>query len=155
MIEERVKTDDINELIVLYGVISFALTMRIAERLLKEYKMSLGEYSVLLQLGAAKKEMNLSQVKQNTYLFSGASITKVAEKLLNKAYVTRRENPASRREKLVKITATGEKALAKVQRTFKSRYPSLLNGFSPNAKDRLLKDLKAYFTNVMEMREHA
>jgi DNA-binding MarR family transcriptional regulator len=153
MIEDRIKVEGIDELIIFYGVTGFALTMRIAEKLLREYDMSLGEYAVLLQLSSRKEEINLSQVKENTYLFSGASITKVAEKLLNKGCITRRENPKSRREKLVKITPAGDKILAKVLRMFRSRYPEVLKGLSPAYKDKFLKELKNIFANVIEIKE--
>ncbi len=80
-----------------------------AEKALAQYGMSFGEFAILWYLSGLKEEINLSQVKRSTFLYSGANITKVTEKLVQKAYINRRENPMSRREKLVKITPIGAK----------------------------------------------
>ena len=153
MIEKRLNLKDIDANILFHGVIVFALVNRVAERILKKFGMSTGEFAVLLHLNATKEEINLSQVKQNTFLFSGASITKVAEKLLNKGFITRRENPRSRREKLVKVTSSGEKLTAKVLQAYKSNYPKIMEGLSQSAKDRLLKDLKIIFGNITDIKD--
>ena len=152
MIEERLNLKDIDGNILFHGVIVFALVNRAAERILKGYDLSTGEFAVLMHLNATKKEINLSTVKQNTFLFSGASITKVAEKLLNKGFITRRENPRSRREKLVKVTPSGEKLTTKVLQAYKENYPKIMKGLSQSSKDRLLKDLKIIFSNVTDIK---
>lgn len=152
MIEERLNIVDIDANILFHGSIAFALVTRAGERILKGRGLSSGEFSVLLHLNAHKKEINLSMVKQNTFLLSGASITKVAEKLMHKGYITRRENPKSRREKLVKITTAGEKLTAKVLQAYKAQYPKVLRNLSSSAKERLLKDLKIIFNNIMDLK---
>lgn len=153
MIEERLNIVDIDTNILFHGSIAFALVTRAGERILKEHGLSSGEFAVLMHLNAHKTEINLSRVKQNTFLFSGASITKVAEKLLHKGCITRRENPKSRREKLVKITSAGEKLTVKVLKAYKVQYPKVLHNLSSSAKERLLKDLKIIFNNIMDLKE--
>jgi len=153
MIEERLNLKDIDANILFHGAIAFVLVTRAGERILKGYGLSTGELAVLMHLNATKKEINLSQVKQNTFLFSGASITKVAEKLLNKGFITRRENPRSRREKLVKITPSGEKLTTKVLQAYDENYPKVMKGLSQSAKERLLKDLKIIFENITDIKD--
>lgn len=153
MIEERLNLKDIDGNILFHGAIVFALVTRAGERILKGYGLSTGEFAVLMHLNATKEEINLSQVKHNTFLFSGASITKVAEKLLNKGFITRRENPKSRREKLVKVTPSGEKFTTKVLQAYRENYPKVLKGLSQSSKERLLKDLKTLFGNITDFRD--
>jgi DNA-binding MarR family transcriptional regulator len=152
LIEERLNIREIDANILFHGCITFALVNRLAEDILRKLGLSSGESAVLLHLNAQGKEINLSQVKQNTFLFSGASITKVAEKLMRKGLITRRENPKSRREKLVKITPAGEKLVTKVLLSYKAQYPKVLDNIPSSSKDRLLKDLKTIFNNVMALK---
>jgi DNA-binding MarR family transcriptional regulator len=152
MLEQRLNLTDIDSKVIFTGVVTFALIMRIGEKKLKEFDLSLGEFGVLLTLNSHKKEINLSTVKQNAYLFSGASITKVAEKLLTKGYITRRENPKSRREKLVRITPSGEKLIEKIMQVLSTLYPAVLEGVKESTKSRLLKDINDIMANVVEMK---
>jgi DNA-binding MarR family transcriptional regulator len=155
MLEKRLNIKDLNSNVIFHGVVTFALVMRYGEKKLREFDLSLGEFGVLLTLNGHKNEVNLSHVKKNAFLFSGASITKVAEKLLTNGYITRRENPKSRREKLVKITPSGEKILERILQLFNTLYPDILDGLKDPAKTRLVKDLKVIMANVLELRDQA
>jgi len=138
MLKERFGYDDVNEEVVGHGVISFMLIQRLIERVVEKSGISFGEFMVLMHLRGAKGEMNLNQVKQGLIIFSGASITKVVEKLVNNGYVTRRVNPASRREKLIKATSAGRRLIERLVNGLKELNENVLEGFSPAEKSEML-----------------
>jgi DNA-binding MarR family transcriptional regulator len=82
-------------------------------------------------------------------MYSGASITKVADKLLHKGYITRRENPLSRREKLIKVTPAGERIANKVLADVKKAFKPVVKGLTASERNQLLKFLKVLLDNVL------
>lgn len=151
MLDDHYKLKDLDEKMLGTGVVTFALVVRNCEKALGQYGMSFGEFAILWYLSGLKNEINLSQVKRSTFLYSGANITKVTEKLVQKGYINRRENPLSRREKLVKITPSGAKFFGKVIASVRKTYGPILKGVSKSAKESCLKDMNTMFGNLLEI----
>ena len=151
MLDDHYKLKDLDEKMLGTGVVTFALVVRSCEKALAQYGMSFGEFAILWYLSGLKEEINLSQVKRSTFLYSGANITKVTEKLVQKNYINRRENPLSRREKLVKITPSGAKFFGKVITAVRKTYGPILKGVSKSAKEGCLKDMNTMIRNLLEI----
>jgi DNA-binding MarR family transcriptional regulator len=149
MLKERYSLETIEEEIVVYGLTSFLLLHRLIERFTENEGMSFGEFAVLMHLRGRKSEINLNVLKSNVIVFSGASITKIIDKLFRNGYVKRRVNPGSRREKLVKITPAGKKTVARLAAEFSKLSDGVTDGFSAADKKRLLKDLGQLLRNGM------
>lgn len=151
-LEESLQLGDMNTKVFAYGFVTLSLMSSAVEDFLGRYELSMGEFTVLWHLRNKKEELNLKQVKENTLIYSGASITKVADKLLHKGYITRRENPASRREKLVKATPAGVKLCTKVLGDVKKVFSEFLVGLSATDKRQLVNYYKVLFENVLKMK---
>ena len=148
ILEETLQMDDVNTKVFAYGFITLNLTVTAVENFLGQYGLSMGEFTVMWYLQGVKEEINLKAVKEGTLIYSGASITKVADKLLHKGFITRRENPASRREKLVKSTPAGMKLCSKVLNESKKVFGDFVAGMSAPDKRQLLNLYKIIFGNV-------
>ncbi len=153
VLEENFKLSDMDSKLFAYGFVTISLAVSNMEDFLGKYGLSMGEFSMMWHLRGVKDELNLKQVKENTLIYSGASITKVADKLVQKAYITRRENPASRREKLVKITPAGAKVISKAVNDAKKVYAGYFKNLSANDKRALLDYFKIVFESVCGIRE--
>ena len=151
MLDDYVKLRGLDETLCGSGIIAFALVTRNFEKTMMRFGTSFGEFAILWYLSNMKEEINLSQVKQNTFLYSGANITKVTEKLVQKGFINRRENPVSRREKLVKITPAGNKFVSRVMSKIRKMYGSILKSLTVNSKEKCLKDLNIILGNMIEM----
>ena len=149
VLEDNFQLSDMDTKVFAYGFVTTSLAVSVMENFLGRYGLSMGEFSMLWHLKGAKNELNLKQVKENTLIYSGASITKVADKLVHKGFITRRENPASRREKLVKITPSGSKLCGKVLGDSKKVYAGFFKGLSGTDKRSLLDYYKTVFVNVL------
>ncbi len=152
MLESRIKIKDLDETIIGLCIIDGGLLARKFEKIMAHRGLTFGDFSVLRQLYVDKGEMNLRSVKSATILFSGASITKVTDKLVKKGYINRRENPLSRREKLVKITPSGERLAEDVIRDARKQYGAILAGLNRPAKEQTAKALKLMTRNILEMK---
>jgi DNA-binding MarR family transcriptional regulator len=151
MIDDRLYAKDLDESIIAYHIVGGGLLIRMFEKIMSQYDLSTGEYAVLRHLTNQKSEMNLRAVKEATFLLSGASITKVTEKLYKKGFITRRENPLSRREKLIKITPTGEKMADSMLKETRKLNGTILAGLNQSAKEKALKALRQISQNVHDM----
>ena len=151
MLRERFSIDDIDEEVVSYGVVGFLLIHRLIERTVERRGVSFGELMVLMHLRGRKEEIILNHVKQNLIVFSGASITKIVEKLVAGGLITRRVNPASRREKLIKATPAGKRMIAKLVKELKTLIKSVTKGFTVGEKRRLIRDMRSILGNALEV----
>ena len=149
MLKERFSLETLDEEVVTYGLTSFLLVHRLIERITENVGMSFGEFAVLMHLRGRKAEINLNHLKSNIIVFSGASITKIIDKLFRNGYVTRRVNPDSHREKLIRITPAGKKNIAKIMIDVKNLNVEMTRGFTDADKKRLLKDLMHVLRNGM------
>jgi len=148
MIEERLTLENSDEKVMVTGATAFSLYMHNAEKLAVASGLSYGDIIVLRHLHGRKEEINLRMLKESVMMLSGASITKITDKLVQKGYINRRENPKSRREKLIKITPAGEKAFAKLNKEVLMLSDKATKGFSSAEKNRLFNDLKVILTNM-------
>lgn len=150
MLKERFGYDDINEEVVGHGVISFMLIHRLIERVVEKSGVSFGEFMALMHLRGRKEEINLNRLKQGLIIFSGASVTKIAEKLVLGGLITRRVNPSSRREKLIKATPAGRRMIDSLAGNLKKLNKEVVKGFSAAQKRQMLDICKAVLQNAME-----
>ena len=150
MLKGRFGYDDINEEVVGHGVISFMLIHRLIERVVEKSGVSFGEFIVLMHLRGRKDEINLNQLKQGLIIFSGASITKIVEKLVMAGFITRRVNPTSRREKLIKATPTGRKIIEKLANNLKKLNEEVVKGFDAAQKRQMLTICESVLRNALE-----
>jgi DNA-binding MarR family transcriptional regulator len=151
VIEERLVLENLNEKIMVTGTTACHLYLQHAEKAAGVLGFSFGEMVVLRHLRGRKEEMNLRTLKENVLMLSGASITKITDKLVRKGYIKRRENPASRREKLVKITPKGEKVFSKLMEEIHQLNTIVLKGFTVADKKHFYNGLKKLLDRVVEL----
>ena len=151
MIEEKLTLENPDEKVMVTGATAFSIYMHNAEKLGAASGLSYGDIIVLRHLHGRKEEINLKTLKENVMMLSGASITKITDKLVQKGYIHRRENPKSRREKLVRITPNGEKAFAKLKKEVFALNDKATKGLASTDKSRLFSDLKAILANMAAM----
>ena len=108
MLDKVVDLGNQNERVMATGAVAFFIYLHQAEKAASKFGLGFGDMIVLKHLDSRKDEIILRQLKDNIMMLSGASITKIIDKLFSLGYTERRENPDSRREKLVKITASGK-----------------------------------------------
>ena len=154
-LENSFELPDLDSKVFAYGYVAFSIARDLVEDFVGRYGLSIGEHTMLWHLRVTKGEVNLKEVKDSTYVYSGASITKVADKLLHKGYITRRENPASRREKLVKITPAGTKVCVQVLKNIRKVYGSFFSAFPATEKRKMLKHFSTFLDTVLKLREEA
>ncbi len=153
-LRERFGYTDINEDVISHGVICFLFIHRLIERVVEKEGLSFGEFMVLLHLRGAKNEKNLGQVKHGLLIFCGASVTKVVEKLVKKRLISRRINPESRREKLIKATPDGRRMINKLVRKLRSLNDAVLEGFSLPQKQQMRAICNAVLSNAIKVSEN-
>jgi len=146
--EKRLKLDELNIRVLAFGYFTFALFEQVATDVISHYDLNMGEFTVLWLLRNSKKEINLKMVKEGTLKYSGASITKISDALIARGYITRRENPSSRREKLVRATPAGMKVANQALADIDKLSGPLMKGLSATESRDLLKSLKAIFENI-------
>jgi DNA-binding MarR family transcriptional regulator len=151
MIEERLSLENSDEKVMVTGATAFSLYMHNAEKLAAATGLSYGDIIVLRHLHGRRDEINLRTLKENVMMLSGASITKITDKLVQKGYIHRRENPKSRREKLIKITQNGEKAFARLNKEISTLNEKAVKGFSSADKNSLFSDMKVILTNMFNV----
>ena len=98
------------------GVTAFSVDMKMTEKLAATSGLSIRDIIILTYLHSCKEEINLSVLKKGVRQLSGASITKIIDELVQNGFLNRRENPKSRREKLVRITSKGERIFAEAKK---------------------------------------
>ena len=150
--EKQLGLDAMNIRVLAFGYFTFALFEQVVADVIARYGLNMGEFTVLWLLHNSKKEINLTQVKEGTMKYSGASITKIADLLLEKGYITRRENPRSRREKLIRATPAGEKTAVQALAEIDKLNGPLMKGLSGTERRDLLKSLKVIFENIISVK---
>ena len=148
MVKNRLTSESQNERIMESSAVTYSLYLHSAEEHTGSIGLSFGDLIVLKHLYVQTDEINLSQLRDSVVMLSGASITKITEKLLQKGFIARRENPKSRREKLVKITANGKKAFTKLMKSIRKLNSVVLGGLTSAEKNNFLKMLGKIQANI-------
>jgi DNA-binding MarR family transcriptional regulator len=151
LLRERFSLDDIDEELVAQGLLTFLFVHRLFEHTLSRTGLSFGEFIVLMHLRNRREELNLNQVKNNVLVFSSASITKIADKLVAGRLITRRVNPGSRREKLIKTTPAGNKTITKLIDDIKSQDKLLTRNLTADEKRLMVKMSDAILRNAVKL----
>ena len=151
MPEERLALENQNQKVMSNGAVTFFLYLNKAEKYAGEYGLSFGDMVVLRYLYGLKDEINLSQLRDGVMMLSGASITKITEKLVQRGVLARRENPKSRREKLVKITPKGRKLYARLMKQIHKLNTRATKGLNSAEKSRFVKVLNAIQGNLINL----
>ena len=151
MIEEKLSFENLDEKVMVTGATAYSVYMHNAETLAAAEGLSYGDIIVMRHLHGRKEEINLRTLKESVMMLSGASITKITDKLVTKGYIHRRENPKSRREKLIRITPNGEKAFAKLKKEIFALNEKALKGLTAADKSRIFGDLKVVLANMAGM----
>ena len=85
------------------------------ENYLGQYKLNAVQFNLLMLAAYQNNGKGVSQVRMAEHLIVSASnITKWVEKSVQAGLLTRRPNPASRRENVICVTAKGQKLIDKV-----------------------------------------
>jgi len=151
LLKGRFFLDDIDEELVAQGLLTFLFVHRLFEQMVGGFGLSFGEFIVLMHLRNRKDELNLNQVKNNVLVFSGASITKIVDKLVGSGLITRRVNPSSRREKLIKATPAGNKMITTLIGDIKSQDKLLTKGLAADGKRLMVKWSDAILKNALKL----
>lgn len=108
----------------------------------KKYGLSFPQYNILRVLDASDHGQNKISVVGKIMLTPGANMTGLAKRLEQKKFILRKSDPKDERVTLLVITEEGRRLLKEIEDDKDEMVDRILDGFSTEGKNRLLKDLK-------------
>jgi DNA-binding MarR family transcriptional regulator len=118
-------------------IFNLYLYMEFAYKIATINGLSFGEVVVLKNLVAQQDFESLGEIHRSIKVLSGASISKIANRLLSKGLAEMRIDPDSHRRKIIKVTQAGRKVFS----NFIEQINTLVSGFLKNI---LLEDADLY-----------
>ncbi len=97
-------------------------------QLIKKYGLTEPQYNILRILRGARKAVSINYLKERM-LDKSSDVSRIIDRLLNKGFVKREENPRDRRQKNIAITDNGLTALAEMD-SCESKLDSLLKNLT-------------------------
>lgn len=104
-------------------------------QLIKKYGLTEPQYNILRILRGARKAVSINYLKERM-LDKSSDVSRIIDRLLNKGFVKREENPRDRRQKNIAITDNGLTALAEMD-SCESKLDSLLKNLTPEEVSEL------------------
>jgi DNA-binding MarR family transcriptional regulator len=121
----------------------------LAEKILKPYDLTLEQFHLLknMDLEAGTSQRKLGEVVNKT----PANMTRMLDRMVIKALVVRRDDPADRRASLVCLTAKGQALKEEVFGEFNSHAARMLAGIDAGAQQLAREVLIGVGANVQAM----
>ena len=115
------------------------------ERVFAPYNISVSKFNILMVIKHQASKEGISQVDIGAKLIVGeANIAKIANKLFEQGYITRKENPKDRRCNLLKITSKGSKLLDNVWKIYLKEVDELTKSLNKNDKKQIIEILSKW-----------
>ena len=121
------------------------------ERVFAPFNISVSKFNILMVIKHQAPKEGISQVCIGSKLIVGeANIAKIANKLFEQGYITRKENPKDRRYNLLKITSKGSKLLDNVWKIYLNEVAELTKSLNENDKKQIIKILSKWNKEMIE-----
>lgn len=129
-------------------------TVRVAEffkrehsNVFKEYGLSFSKYNLLRALHASDKGQSRISDISRVMLVPNANITGVAKRLVQDAYIVKKDDPTDDRVTILEITKKGKEVLEAIEQEKDESLRMMLSGLTEKEKADLLKKIIAVLKN--------
>lgn len=120
---------------------------------LSEYGMTIGKFNILMAVRYVGKEEGVSQVAiKDRLIVSAGNITTLAEKLVKDGLISRKQNPESRRENIIKITKKGTDLIEKIWPRYNELIEDMANKIPKKEHEYFSKILAQWYSNLSEVK---
>ena len=121
------------------------------ERVFAPFNISVSKFNILMVIKHQSPKEGISQVDIGSKLIVGdANIAKIANKLFEQGYITRKENPKDRRYNLLKITPKGSKLLDDVWIIYLNEVEKLTKSLTKKDKKQIIEILSKWNKEIIE-----
>lgn len=129
-------------------------TVRVAEffkrehsNVFKEYGLSFSKYNLLRALHASDQGQSRISDISRVMLVPNANITGVAKRLVQDAYIVKKNDPTDDRVTILEITSKGKEVLEAIEREKDDSLRMMLSGLTEKDKADLLKKIIVVLKN--------
>jgi DNA-binding MarR family transcriptional regulator len=126
------------------------ITAEIRQRLRSEFEFTLPRFDLMAQLDREPNGLRLSELSKRMMVTNG-NLTGLVDRLIEEGYVRRVDDPSDGRASVVRLTKAGMEIFKKLAAAHEAWLATLFNGLSPEAAERLMKDLAALKHSVVEV----
>ncbi len=130
----------------IYGLIN-----KEVEEYFRKFNLTSYKFNILMVVGFQNEGKGISQVEIGRHLITTpGNITKLVEALCKEELVTRVQNPASRRENIIKITPKGRKLIDKLWPEYDALLKSRTDILPKDKQEELAEILKNWFLGLQK-----
>jgi DNA-binding MarR family transcriptional regulator len=126
------------------------ITAEIRQRLRSEFEFTLPRFDLMAQLDREPNGLRLSELSKRMMVTNG-NLTGLVDRLIEEGYVRRVDDPSDGRASVVLLTKAGAEIFKKLAAAHEAWLATLFAGLSPEAAERLMKDLAALKRSVVDV----